>query len=104
MQSGTPSLWKPLVAVPVVLFVVLSFILVQPSGRLNNPVLEVRNCAATDQAMTIADIAQSGKTRAAELLESEITPELIAQRDKTRPAIAAESSFVQYARCAQSQG
>ena len=103
MHSGTPSLWKPLAAVPFVLFVVGSLILVQPSGRLNNPVLEARNCAADAKAIEMTDVAQTGKARMPGV-SGEINPELVAQRGKARPASAAEASFVQYARCAQSQG
>jgi hypothetical protein len=103
MHSGTPSLWKPLVAAPFVLFVVISLVLVQPSGRLNNPVLEVRNCDADVQPIATIDIAQSGKARMVGVSGNGINPELVAQKGKARPAVAAESSFVQYARCAQSQ-
>jgi hypothetical protein len=103
MHSGTPSLFKPLAAVPFILFVVMALVLVLPSGRLNNPVLEVRNCAADVRPMTVADIAQSGKSRAADLSGETIIPELIAQRDKVHAEKAAKPSFIQFARCAQSQ-
>jgi hypothetical protein len=99
MHPRTSSHWKPFVALPLGLFVMMALILGQPVEKLDHPVLELRNCASNDRMIPIPAIAQSGKVRATVFPEAIILPDLVAQVDKARPETAAEYYFVQYARC-----
>jgi hypothetical protein len=101
MSLKTPLVMKSLIVAPLAFLAVMTVNQALASVTPQENTIEAHNCSATQQDMTEAVIAQSGKVRTTEDREPALGPALVSQQNRVRQASVPTPSVVSYVRCLQ---